>query len=1134
MGDADHTQGAPGRSNNDRDPDSATDSDQNSLFQATRRSILRISSIVGGVGLPTLSASAQETDRTGDTLTGSTVTPEAFGDDLTNAISTSEFSDAVANSEFSGVTEQAQIYSTELHGLPVEGQEFIVLSSGNATDISGDPTTFSSVDIANGNAELDYSPGGYDAFDIVDLTLEFEVPEGAEGFAFDFKFATEEVPSYLGSQYQDFFEVQLFEPDNTVENIALINGDPVTVDNANEVANTPGGDSNSPTQPLPSSPDTVFNSVTELRTVTRDISNFEGDTLRLVFRVADASDNVFDSAVFIDNLRFTGEVETDPTPLQDALDEYEEAYIELIESYPRAEAHYTARLFNEYGNEYAEALTNYWGYRAGSVPESAVTNDLREILDSSIETINEESGTEITEQRAAIWYDFYNELFSQISESDSLESVEATTTQHYLGEYPNQSNPILLDNGETFSAALSSNFDVADQIYETITQNHSLAQSEVQRTAQGLLRISQRLRSRAQERIKNKEQQAEVVINSNTDQVIEVQTQKLDRPSNAEDVESNIAVTTASLLIIAGSYAAGVVTSHVATKCAGNFALSQREGVEFTLLSVGLSESVIVDQFFNSANYVNLLDDFASLGEPDVETEAVTLFKAGLLSGAKSGAISFGVSAIEILLQWAAALEAEGEIASIDLPDVTERTELGTVGSLVDGLKKFLDGALWSYYNYSPSRPGEATGTVTVKNTGDVIWEPTLSVDLEMFDGDTRIGSGKNVEISGDEGPLVAGEEREFELTYQAPLDGNILSGKATVELGYSPTAGEVSLPINPSLGLLIDALPVGFCQVDYFALEADSQTTNFNVTEDVDTVGVAADTASAGTEKTYSYTPPSDINKAFIDLSFQNRYADLHLYDQQGNHVGYDYETNSVDLEIPNSEYSGRDTGEQNSEWILFQPQSGQEYTIEVEVPEIGTVVQEGPQTESVAPQVTEATSAFTIDATEVPDLPPKLAVTPSTLTAVEGVTRGDTPSISVVLEEVNGEQTAEDVSLTPGALTHAKNNFVINAENISLDNSGFAVSNTATVQTTITIPEGAAEGTYSGEIEVTSSNANTTTAGVNIEVTVTPTEFANNQGIVTTSGLRTAVDEWRQGLIKTTTAREVIDAWRSGESIE
>ena len=224
---------------------------------------------------------------------------------VAESLSKTDFYATVDSVDLDGGEAQIAAFERSIQGFPRDGESFGVLSSGGAPAAAGDPETFlstyteGSVSISNG------SPGGYDAFNVVTLTLRFTVPEDAEDLEFGYRFATEELPTYSSSGYQDFFTATVVRPDGSEENIALLpDGDPVTVDNARPYANDPNGTSTDPEPPLPEPQDTAFNAVTDVVNANFDVSDLQGEELALELRVGDASDSSLDSAAFVDGLGY--------------------------------------------------------------------------------------------------------------------------------------------------------------------------------------------------------------------------------------------------------------------------------------------------------------------------------------------------------------------------------------------------------------------------------------------------------------------------------------------------------------------------------------------------------------------------------------------------------------------------------------------------------------------------------------------------------------------------------------------------------------------------------------------------------------------------------------------------------------
>ena len=218
--------------------------------------------------------------------------------------------DCLINSKLEGKVVQSAIFTNPLQGFPTNGSSFIVLSNGIAANTPGVATDFSSNDtdgttIAAGSPMS--SPDGFTSFDAITLSLSFVVPENPGNLSFDWKFGTEENPTYLNSSFQDYFRADVITP-STTTNIALLPADgPATVDNADNFSNSPTNSSGNPGPPYPTPNDVDYNSVTSnLITSTFDLSPYAGEIITISFRIADCSDATLDSAVFLDNLQIEG------------------------------------------------------------------------------------------------------------------------------------------------------------------------------------------------------------------------------------------------------------------------------------------------------------------------------------------------------------------------------------------------------------------------------------------------------------------------------------------------------------------------------------------------------------------------------------------------------------------------------------------------------------------------------------------------------------------------------------------------------------------------------------------------------------------------------------------------------------
>lgn len=262
-----------------------------------RRTVIQVSGLASGlVGVPT----AMGSDRGGERKSEREVTdytgPGTFSvtdpDQIAQALATDDFFAAVDSVDFSGSQAQVQVFDSSLQGFPTDGEEFVALSSGNASRID-DVGDFLSGNVG-GETIPGGTPDGYTSRDTVTVTLDFTVPDDAETLEFGFKFGTDELPDFAGSAYQDYF-TGVFESGGDSENIALLpDGDPVTVDNVQPYASNPASN------------DTGFNRITELLTASIDLTPYQGQQASLRLRVGDATDTALDSGALIDGLTFGG------------------------------------------------------------------------------------------------------------------------------------------------------------------------------------------------------------------------------------------------------------------------------------------------------------------------------------------------------------------------------------------------------------------------------------------------------------------------------------------------------------------------------------------------------------------------------------------------------------------------------------------------------------------------------------------------------------------------------------------------------------------------------------------------------------------------------------------------------------
>lgn len=176
----------------------------------------------------------------------------------------------------------------------------VVLATGNVTDIP----------LYNQGSTLSYT-GYYDevenhsanANDVTTLKVALTVPAGKTCLSFDYRFLSEEFPTYVGSKYNDAFIAGI--DFNDWENESAYN-----ITRPHDIAADPAGKPVSvngvgPTAMLPAEAQgTVLNAATGLVTTKAPITP---GAHFLYFSIFDAGDKQLDSAVFIDNLQLLTE-----------------------------------------------------------------------------------------------------------------------------------------------------------------------------------------------------------------------------------------------------------------------------------------------------------------------------------------------------------------------------------------------------------------------------------------------------------------------------------------------------------------------------------------------------------------------------------------------------------------------------------------------------------------------------------------------------------------------------------------------------------------------------------------------------------------------------------------------------------
>ena len=186
-------------------------------------------------------------------------------------------------------------FSQVASNFPQEGESYLTLSSGCAGSAL-DPDD-------DGDFSCDISGDGPgEATDIVRMELELNVPSGASTVQFDLKYLSEEFPEFVGTEYNDAFVVETGQSTFTVDsNFNLVapdnlvfdgNGDPITINTTGATGMTSGG-----------SVGTTYDGGTSVLTTTVQLPS-DQSTVKLIFSIFDVSDQIYDSTIFLDNMRF--------------------------------------------------------------------------------------------------------------------------------------------------------------------------------------------------------------------------------------------------------------------------------------------------------------------------------------------------------------------------------------------------------------------------------------------------------------------------------------------------------------------------------------------------------------------------------------------------------------------------------------------------------------------------------------------------------------------------------------------------------------------------------------------------------------------------------------------------------------
>ena len=210
----------------------------------------------------------------------------------------------VTNAEYTGDSRAAGIFNDPSLGIGIDSG--IILSTGDVANIYG-PNNSDSTSTAfatDGDADLNQLVSPSATRDAA--VLEFDFTPTKNFISFQYVFASEEYNEFVNSSFNDVFGFFITDSQGNKQNIAVIPGTntPIAVNNVNLVSNSGYYRNNDPSDyGFGNTPFNIgFDGLTTPLTAVASVT--PGQTYHFKLAIADNSDSVYDSAVFIKNNGF--------------------------------------------------------------------------------------------------------------------------------------------------------------------------------------------------------------------------------------------------------------------------------------------------------------------------------------------------------------------------------------------------------------------------------------------------------------------------------------------------------------------------------------------------------------------------------------------------------------------------------------------------------------------------------------------------------------------------------------------------------------------------------------------------------------------------------------------------------------
>jgi hypothetical protein len=193
------------------------------------------------------------------------------------------------------------VSTSGLGGFPVDGADYGILTSGDVNNVD-DTGTFTSINdaglVVRGNTD----------FDVSILKIDLTIPQGANCLSFNFKFLSEEYPHYVNTTYNDAFIAELDTSNWTTAGSTITapnnfafdpSGDVVSI-NSTGAAQMSAANGAGTAFDGPAGDNPPWGGATALLGAATAVAP---GAHSLYLSIFDQGDRIYDSAVFLDNLR---------------------------------------------------------------------------------------------------------------------------------------------------------------------------------------------------------------------------------------------------------------------------------------------------------------------------------------------------------------------------------------------------------------------------------------------------------------------------------------------------------------------------------------------------------------------------------------------------------------------------------------------------------------------------------------------------------------------------------------------------------------------------------------------------------------------------------------------------------------